>query len=331
MKHNTILRLSAFLTVLAVIGNSVLTVLFTVRSNGFMKSGSEMIWYAIMGVSSLFGVLIFVMCLRSYRRPNDFIYQSRLLALLSLAVSASSLLRAFEAFRNGLSTMNLVYSLATVLFAASFLIKSISFLNNYEIPKPVHVYPCLYFVFDMLWLFIKYSGIKPVPYTILLFSATAMSMFFFLFYGKMMCDVKKPFAMKMLFPVGFLTGFLCLLTGVTNILNALLSKSGILESFLEIDYLLLAIGFFAICYVLILYRDKNIHHTIERKAADEYVITNSLYVTLVPNAVDRLHLFGKPKKKGPSKGQVFSSGFVISDQEKIEKEDLDQPDKNVEE
>jgi len=318
MKHKNIMAHFTFATVFGILINIALAFCFGDPETGLMQDGTELFWYIGTAATLLFGGTVFLVATKSVRQPINFVCESHSLGIVSMSVAALILFNCITSFSLSTSVLDTIYLITSIVTIVAFVIISIAFIRDYEVPRIIHVIPSIYVIVFLIKSFVRYSDTKPLCFNLLFFVSVAFWLFFFIVYGKLMCDVNKKALLRRILPVGLTAAYFMLVTAIYDCVLPLLSGSE-LGVVVNRNYLLGAFGVFAYLYVKRLYKSSNIKHTIERKGDTSYLIENAQFVTYVPVKDTREAMF-KPNPIKKSRRDVEDSGFVINNK----------ADKNVE-
>ena len=184
--------------------------------NGFYYPENEILGTAITVVLFLIVLMCVVFAFTSHRNPEQPPKVNMFLGVASVFMAGSILFETFfenhiipvSNFQNKLQT---IVGIICILF---FLLLALSGFLKFSVPKFTYLIPCIYFILKIIREFTVISTIATISDNLLLMSAYASGMLFFLQYAKLYNDIDSELNFRKLLASALATVLFCFMESI---------------------------------------------------------------------------------------------------------------------
>ncbi len=221
------------------------------NSNGFYKSGYELLGNALVVVVALVCVGLAVIAFKAYKAPECAPKTNIVMTVAAICVAVALICETF--FENMPQTMlpwqMLTIKAVTLFCGVYFLAFAIQGITNIKLPAILHAVPCVYAILKTVFTFINISSLALISDNVLLMSSYCVLMLFFINFGKLYNGLDKELNFRKILATGLIGATLCGTQSVSVLAVNVFGK-GYTHSDTSVMFTLLVFGFFIVAFLV---------------------------------------------------------------------------------
>lgn len=223
---------------------------------GFFSPEFSVFGYAILALFFIIALLFVISSFVTHRCPEH-------TPSVNIPLSISSFIAAIGVFANTFfsksttSFQSALLNISAICTIAFFISLGVKAYIDFNLPKFTFLFPCIYFILDIIKEFTTVSSIAVISDNILLIAALCSLMVFSLQFAKLYNDTDEEYNFRKLLASGLVSSFFCYVQSIPYFIFNIISDTPDTHILFSSNLSLLCIGSFVSVFLFSHFSRKN--------------------------------------------------------------------------
>lgn len=223
---------------------------------GFFMPEFTFFGYFILGIFFLVGILFVIFSFISHRSPEQ-APSNNIFLSISAFIAAIGILAKIFLSDISFSIQSILLNISALLTVAFFIAFSLKRFFKFKLSGFTFLFPCFYFILDIIREFTVISSLAIISDNILLLSALCSLMIFSLQFAKLYNNVDREYNFRKLLASGLLSTLFCFVESIPYLLFRIFSSVQNSHVSLSSNICLFCIGCFVITFITLHFSKEN--------------------------------------------------------------------------